>query len=407
MSLKNATQQRYKDKEDDWQLARDFFELSNLGRYLKQGKYEADGPYQSRVSRRFAHDHTSTLVGRLSDPLLLRADEVERDLGPIPDSYLDSAGPDEQSHNLQVHQIAEYLLTYGEAWVEVRPTGGGAELRVRTPLSVPRWKDQRVLTLGEAAKPGVPIDEPEEVDTTYTVHRPDGFRTFMFQKNDAGQEERVEIDSGDYSPGEEEAFFVDADGNPTPPLLRVEMPWDSVFGVAVARVHRSIYRMRNELHGKFGSILTNSRYYTQGLDDDGEQKLVHALKRGHNLLHLDEDSDISTLGVPTGGIEETQEELERLKDDLYDAANQALGGATSNASATEVVVKNQDRSASLATLASTIESVEESVLRLVAQSQNIIDYGGGATPPQDPQISSDWTSIEWSESRVDLTPDEE
>ncbi|MCS4139569.1 hypothetical protein GGQ13_003024 [Salinibacter ruber] len=403
MSLKTATNAHYDRMKEDWQLARDFFELSGLGRYLEQGKYEAEGPYRSRVGRRFAQDHTATLVGRLADPMLLRADEVERDLGPIPDDYLGSAGPGEESHDLQMHQLAEYLLVYGEAWVEVRPTGAGAELRIRTPLSVPRWTGNRVLTLGEASRPDVPITQPEEVDTTYTVHSPRGFTTYMFRENETtGEEERAQVDSGDYSPGEEEAFFVDAQGNPTAPLLRVEMPWDATFGVAVARVHRSIYRMRNQLHGRFGSILTNSRYYTKGLDADGEEKLVHALKRGRNLLHLDENSEIGALEVPTDGIEEAQDELRRLKDDLYRAANQTIDGATSNASATEAVVKNEDKSAALATLAATIESAEESALRLIAQTQNIVDYGGGSTPPQDPGVASNWTDINWSQASVDL-----
>jgi hypothetical protein len=61
----------------------------------------------------------------------------------------------------------------------------------------------------------------------------------------------------------------------------------------------------------------------------------------------------------------------------------------------------------LATLASTIESAEESALRLVSQAFNILDFGGGSTPPQDPGVSSDWTSIDWTQSSVDLTPSTE
>jgi hypothetical protein len=399
MSLKDATQKHYRENKDDWALARDFYSLSHLDRYLKQGKYEAEGPYQARLERRFAQDHTATLIGRLSDQLLLRADEVDRELGPVPSAYMDAAGPEGESHDLQMHQLAEYLLLYGEAWVEVRPSGGSAELRIRSPLSVPRWTDSQVLTLGEAPKPGVPITEPEETDTTYTIHRPDGWATYMFQKED-GKEKRVEIGSGLYSPDGFEAFFVDESGEPAPPIFRVQMPWDTVFGVAIARVHRAIYRMRNELHGRFGSILTNSRYYTKGLSDDGEQKVVHALKKGHNLLHIDEEAEISALEVPTDGIEESQEELKRLKDDLYDAARQTIDGATSNASATEAVVKNESKAAAVATLASTIQSAETAVLGLVAQCVDLVSYGG--PQPQDPGITSDWTSIEWENASVSL-----
>jgi hypothetical protein len=402
MSLKSATQNHYVENKEDWILARDFFALSNLESYLKQGKYEADGPFLSRVSRSFAQNHTSDLVGRLTDPLLIRSNEVERDLGPISDSYFENAGPNDETHDIQMHGLSEYLMLYGEAWVEVRPSQDVANLRIRSPLSVPRWKDQKVLTLGEAEKPNVPINQKQEVDTTYTVHTPTGYATYMFEEKENGEDERIEIDSGTYAPTEDEAFFVDTEGEPTPPLFRIEMPWDSVFGISVARVHRAIYRMRNELHGKFGSILTNSRYYTKGLDSDGERKVIHALKQGHNLLHLDEDSEIKALEVPTDGIEETQEELGRLKEDLYDAARQSINGASSNASATEMAVRNQDRTAAVSTLAATVESAEESILRLVSQAQNIVDFGG--PNPQDPQVSSDWTSIDWSESGVSLRP---
>jgi hypothetical protein len=128
------------------------------------------------------------------------------------------------------------------------------------------------------------------------------------------------------------------------------------------------------------------------------------LKRGKNLLHLHEDAAVDEFPVPVDGIEETQQELKDLKEELYETASQTLDGATSNASATEAVVKNESKAAAVATLASTIQSAETAALNLVAQCVDLVSYGG--PQPQDPGISSDWTSIEWEGASVSLSSGE-
>ncbi|MCS4087295.1 hypothetical protein GGQ10_002121 [Salinibacter ruber] len=406
MSLKEATNQHYDEHADDFRLARDFYSTDDTGRYLTQGKYEADGAYQARRRSAHAFPYSRQIIHRISDQILLRADEVERELGPIRGSYVEAAGPEEESHNLQMKTLSDYLLLFGEAWLQVRPTGSGAELRVLSPLTVPRWKDQQVLTLGQAAKPDVPLSEDEQVDTTYTVHTPRGFTTYMFRKNDSGDEERVQIESGTYAPaGTEDAFFVGAGGNPTPPLIRVQMPWETVLGVEIAQTHLQMYRLENQLDGRLHTALTSGQLVYNGLDEDGEQKVIHSHKKGKNLIFLPEDADVAPMEVPTEAVGMAEERLANKEETLYETAYNTLKANTSDSSATETVVKQQSTAAALATLASTVESAEESVLRLVAQAQNIVDFGGPT--PQDPGVSNDWTSIDWTQSSVDLTPSTE
>lgn len=399
MSLKDSQNQHYREHKSDFELARDFYEAEDVSRHLVQGKYESDGAFQARRRQSSVHPFTRQIIGRLTDQLLLSADEVERELGPIPSSYLDSAGPEGEAHNLQMHTLANYLMLFGEAWLQVRPTGSGAELRVLAPLTVPRWKDQRVLTLGVASKPGVPIDEPEEVDTTYTVHSPRGYRTYMYQKNDAGEEERVQIDSGDYSPTDEDAFFVDKEGNPTPPLKRIVMPWDATLGIQLAKTHLQMYRLESQIDGRLHTALTSGQLVYNGLDEDGEEKVIHSHKKGQNLLFLPDEADVSPMKVPTEAVEMGEERLSNKEDALYQTAYETLREEEGTMTATEAASRNASEAAAVATLATTIESAETSVLPLVAQSYNLIDLGGPM--PQDPAIESDWTSIDWTQSSAE------
>jgi len=406
MSLKNATNTHYDAHRDDWKLAKAFYETDGTERFLRQGKYEADGAFQARKRAAHAFPYSRQIIHRISDQLLLRADEVERDLGPIPSSYVDSAGPEEESHQLQMKQLGDFLLLFGEAWLQVRPTGSGAELRVLSPLTVPRWTGEKVLTLGQASKPNTPIEEDEEVDTTFTVHTPRGFTTYMFRENETGDEEKVQIDSGTYAPeGTEDAFFVDANGNPSPPLLRVQLPWETVLGVEIAETHLQMYRLENQIDGRLHTALTSGQLVYNGLDADGETEVIQSHKKGRNLIFLPEDADVQPLEVPTEAISMGEERLSTKEETLYETAYNTLKANTSSSSATETVVRQQSTAAALATLASTVESAEESALRLVSQAFNLIDFGG--PNPQDPGVSSDWTSIDWTQSSVDLTPSSE
>jgi len=404
MSLKEAKQQHYRNKEHDWRLAKNFYEAEDVSRHLAQGKYESDGAYKARRRQADVHPYTRQIIGRLTDKLLLRSEEVERDLGPIPSSYLDSAGPSGESHDLQMHTLGNYLLLYGEAWLQIRPTGTGAELRVLNPLVVPRWTGEKVLTIGQRSKPDVPIDEPEETDTSYTIHTPRGWTTYMLRDNNGRKEpERVQIDSGIYAPeGVEDAFFVDSEDRPTPPLIRIQMPWDAVLGITLAKTHLQMYRLESQIDGRLHTALTSGQLVYNGLDEDGEEKVIHSHKKGRNLLFLPEDASVEPMEVPTAAVEMGEKRLSSKEDALYQTAYETLREEEGTMTATEAASRNASEAAAVATLASTIESAETSTLPLVAQSFNLIDFGGPAA--QDPGVESDWKSIDWTQSSVDLTP---
>jgi len=393
MSLKNAQNQHYKKHRSDWTLARDFYEAEDVSRHLVQGKYESEGAFQARRRQADVHPYTRQIIGRLTDQLLLRSDEATRRLGPIPSSYLENAGPDGESHDLQMHTLANYLLLYGEAWLQVRPTGSGAELRVLSPLTVPRWTDQKVLTLGERSRPNVSIEEDEEVETTYTTHSPRGFTSYVFRKKDNGEEERVQVESGTYAPGEEDAFFVDRSGNPTPPLKRITLPWDATLGIQLGKTHLQMFRLESQIDGRLHTALTSGQLVYNGLDEDGEEKVIHSHKKGQNLIFLPDDADVQPMTVPTEAVEMGEERLSNKEDALYETAYETITREEGQMTATEASSRSQATAAAVSTIASTVESAETSVLPLVAQSYNILDLGGPA--PSDPGIESDWTSINW------------
>ena len=398
MSLKDAQNQHFKARARDWRLAKDFHQADDVTHYLNQGKYESEGAYQARRSMaKGAHPYTRQILSLLADQLLLRADEVQRDLGPIPSSYPDSAGPEGESHDIQMHKLGIYLLLFGESWLQVRPTAGDPELRIRTPLSVPRWKDEAVLTLGEQKKPNTPIDEPEETDTVYTIHRPEGWTSYMLEEKQGQQEpERVQVDSGVY--GDDGEFFVGEQGTPTPPIFRASMPWDATLGIQLAKTHLQMYRLESQIDGRLHTALTSGQLVYNGLDEDGEQKVIHSHKKGQNLIFLPEDADVAPMEVPTEAVEMGETRLSNKEDAMYKTAYETIGSEEGQMSATEASTRNQATAAAVATLASTIESAEQTALRLIAQAVDIMSYGG--PQPQDPGVSSDWTSIEWDSVSV-------
>jgi hypothetical protein len=401
MSLSNAQNVHYKQHSADWQLARAFYSADDVDRYLRRGKYEQEAAFESRKAQAHLFPYTRQIIHQLSDQLLLRVDEVERSLGPVPQSYMDAAGPDGESHNMQMKTLGDYLLLYGEAWLQVVPTGlGAATLRVLSPLTVPRWQDEKVLTLGQASKPGVAIDEPEETDTTYTIHSPRGYVTYMEEQR-GGETERIQIDSGVYAPDDFDAFFVTEDGRPTAPLIRVQMPWDAVLGVELSKTHLQMYRLENQLDGRLRTALTSGQLVYNGLNESGEEKVIISHKQGSNLFFLPDGADVKPMKVPTEAVAMAEKRLESKEDTLYETAYQTLREATSNASATEAVVRNQATAAAVATLASTIQSAETAALNLVAQSVDLVSYGG--PDPAAAGIESDWTSINWADASVNLS----
>lgn len=386
MSLKDAENAHYRDNKADFQTARRMY-TGNFSpkQLLPRGPFESELHYEARVRIADFHRHTAILIGRLSGSLMQREAGVERSVGQLTPSLMASIGPEGESYRQQLSVLIDSLLLYNECWIWVNPTQNGAELHVVSPLQVPRWKTDSVLMLGTTAKPGVPIDQPEETDTTYTIHRPTGYQTYMIQTNDAGKEKRVEVDSGSYG---DEAFFVDENGQPAPPIFRVRMPWASPFGLSVAESHQQLYKMRNELDMGSTSGLNSSIATVTGVSgDEQEQKVVKAMKNGDQLVFLPDEAEMEPFELATGNIEAAEARLQAKRKDMYRTAYANLEESAQSATAA-AVNRGESVGAALSQLASTVESAEETILRFVEQSVNIQDLGGPM--PQESDVSVDW-----------------
>lgn len=400
MSLSDAQNIHYRHHSSDWQLAQEFYKGEPNGR-LQRGHFESKASYKKRRRRAHLFPYTRQIISRLSDQILLRADEVERELGPIPQSFLTAAGTGGESHDLVLKRLADYLLLFGEAWLQVLPQG--PQLRVLSPLSVPRWTSQEVMVKGQRRQAGSIFDKEKSV-TTYTVHTATGWTTYVEDKEKPN--DRAVIDQGAYSADGTDTYFVDEAGNPTPPFVRVQMPWDAVLGVEIAKTHLEMYRLESELDSRLQTALTSTQRITKGLDSDSQTAYDKAQKKGASGIHLsDKDSSVEPVEVPTNAVEMAEKRLASKETTLYETAYQTLQQEASS-SATEAVVRDKAAAAATATLASTIQSAETNVLRLIAQTGDMIGFGGPRA--QDPGIGyqTSWTDIDWEGARVDLTGEE-
>ncbi len=386
MSLKDAKNTWYREMASSWKTARRMhtgdFSPKQL---LPRGPFESELHYEARLRIADFHRHTAILIGRISGSLMQREGDVERSVGQLTPQLLASIGPDGESYRQQLSVLIDSLLLYNECWIWVNPTAGGAELHVVSPLQVPRWKDDSVLMLGTAAKPNVPIDQPEETDTTYTIHRPDGYSTYMIETNDAGKEERVQIDSGSYG---DDAFFVDENGEPAPPIFRIQMPWASPFGLSVAESHQQLYKMRNELDMGSTSGLNSSIATVTGVSgDEQEQKVVKAMKNGDQLVFLPDEAEMEPFELATGNIEAAEARLQAKRKDMYRTAYANLEESAQSATQASVN-RGESVGAALSQLAGTVESAEETMLRFLEQATNIVDFGG--PQPQESDVVIEW-----------------
>lgn len=407
MSIKDAQNQHYRDTKSKWQTAKRMYTGDfSPKQLLPRGPFESELHYEARVRIADFHRHTALLIGRLSGSLMQREADVQRDSGQVTESLLSSLGREGESYKQQLSVLIDSLLLYNECWLWVNPTGadaeGGAQLHVVEPLQVPRWKNSRVLMLGTASKPNVPIDQPEETDTTYTVHRPDGYATYMIQTNQAGKEKRVEVDSGTYGDG---AFFVDENGEPSPPIFRIQMPWRNPFGLSVAESHQQLYKMRNELDMGSTSGLNSSIATVTGVNGDEQQEgIANSLKNGNQLVFLPDEAEMQSFELATGNVEAAEERLQAKREDLYRTAYSNLEESAQSATAA-AVNRGESTAAALSQLAGTVESAEETMLRFVEQSVNIQDLGGPM--PEESAISIEWPrDFQQIDLQGDNTPDE-
>jgi hypothetical protein len=182
---------------------------------------------------------------------------------------------------------------------------------------------------------------------------------------DAGKsaDERL-IEEGEYA--EDFAF------SQGPPAVRVSLPWRVRFGLAVAKAHRSLYR----LESKYDAALTNSLggllQIATGGEDTLSEAIKKALKQGAIAVPYDSDhGEHKPVNVGVEGLPHGKEQLTRKREELYRTAYQSLDQAATQMSATEARQRGRSGpAAALSVLAETVQSAEESILPVIAEAED-------------------------------------
>jgi hypothetical protein len=221
----------YESEKRSWLLIRRMLTGDGAKRELNQRYFESDELFQERKRDADFTPYTRHMLSRLIGMLFQREDEVTREY-PFPEEVLEGAGPEGEDFSVQLMTLAETLLAYDEAYALIDPDTG---LHVLSPLSVPVWDDTDVVVRSEQTT----IDLDDSIATSYEAYsryRPGSVE--VYRQFEVGDEttERV-IDRSDYWPGRD-ALFVDTEGRPSAPIVRVEMPGSASLGELLARKHR-------------------------------------------------------------------------------------------------------------------------------------------------------------------------
>jgi len=349
-----------------------------------------DGAAEALVQRYFEHDEhfrqrkkdadftftTWHLLTRLVGMLFQRADDIERDLGPIPDDAVERFGSDGEDYGVVMVEMALTLLTYNECWMVLRP---GIGWSVATPLSVPAWDGESVVVMGSRTDGDVMTGIEQQ--KTWTRYMPQGFKVYI-----RGEDTDVLIESGTWA--DAEPVFVDADGRPVPPVLRLAVPWSVPLGSLIARKHRSIFEMESRRDFAVAAAMNGIIQLGVGGDTDLSDAIEDKAKKGSMLWPYDKDlGEHKGLELPTAGAQLGTEILDRKREALVEVAFNALDTAARQ-SATEAQISHQGgAAAALSVLAETMADAEASILRLWAQA---LDFRLAGPDPRPIDVSVTW-----------------
>lgn len=345
--------------------------------YLQRGSYEPTTAFEKRKALADFRPYTRDLVSRLSGRLWTKAGDVTRDV-PFDEGWYDSAGSEGESYETVLMRLTELLLAYDEVWVVLDPRT--QRLEVVKPQYVPRWTSRAVIVKSEQSVT-TDVTQMEEVRDVYTIYRPDAFE--VVAPADSGEDV---VDAGTYDA--DGRFFTDADGEPTPPALRFTLPFSTRYGLTVAKAHLSLYRMESRYDAAIGDALRGLLQLGVGDDEDMATRIRDAIRDGAIALPYSRElGEHRALSVGTDGLPFAQEALERKRRELYRVASSAEDKAGRQAqTATEAVLHDLDGSAAMmAVLATTMQSAEEDILSLVAQSLD-----ARLTQVADKGVSAEW-----------------
>jgi hypothetical protein len=260
-------------------------------------------------------------------------------------------------------RLADVLVAYDEAIVVMDPAQG---LRVVEPQHVPRHTADAITVQGTRDDPSAGIAEDQESVKAWTVYYDDRYEVWVRDTTEDEQEERL-VESGRYYDEDPDWSF-----SAGPPAVRVELPWSVSFGEAVARAHRSLYRLESKYDSALQNSLQGLLQIATGGDDAVKEQIERALKRGAIAIPYDKDhGEHQPVNVGTEGLSPAKEQLERKTRELRKTAYASLEEASQRMTATEVDSRTRSGPvAALSQLAETVQSAEERVLQVVAEAED-------------------------------------
>jgi len=394
MAISDATHPTYRAHKSDWQTTRRMLTGSSVEEELCRRYFEHHQHYEKRQEMADFTPWSRHLLSRLAGMLFQRADDVNRDMGPIGDDWAETAGPSGEDYSVLLLQLAFRLLSYNTAVVVLNPSSG---LHIHTPLAMRHWGTGATAFVDgeDGGEPfatiqssRVMVGSPKEDGTrepTYVVYTPRGYQEWVRAEDREGDKL---IDEGTWADGD--PFFV-LDGQPVPPVLRIEMPWEAKLGHLIARKHRSIYRMTSRRDFSLSAAMNGLIQLGVGEDVEFEDIIQDKAKDGEDFLPYNSDlGEHKGLQLPTDGAKLGTEVLDAKKADLARIAyNEMEEGARTATSATEAMIKERGAAAAaLSVVAETMSDAEQRILSLVAQAQDFRQFAG--PNPSPPSVSAAW-----------------
>ena len=361
MGICTARQAHYRDHLTEWELIEDFLTGEDVEQHLVRGFYESTQAFEKRVQLSDWRPYTRDLLSRITSRLATKLPEVQRQV-PVPDEWYESVGPKKESYDLFLVQLSEILLAFSEAWVILDPRT--AKLHVVNPTFVTRWGRDFVVVKTEEAISSSPR-ESELLQDVYTLYTPTRFEVLCESKQ--GEDELLR--EGFYD--REQRAFVDKTGQPTPPAVRIQLPFIADLGYQIARAHRALYRTESRYDAALSDSLRGLLQLAVGSDEDMAKRVTEAIKKGSLAIpYAKEYGEHKTLSVGTEGLEHGRETLEHKRQELYRVASSSedLAATRAQTATGSTITEQQGGGALVSQIAATMESAETDILRLVAQS---------------------------------------
>jgi len=391
MSIHTATHPDYDRHQSDWQIVRKMLTGDGAASELIKRFFEHEDHHDQRRKDADFTPRTRFLLSRLAGMLHQRYEDVQRDVGSATavEERLPSAGPAGEDYAVLMLQLTTTLLAYNTAVVVLHPSRG---LYIRPPLAMPHWTGREAVIKSTRTQAESVMEDGTEQET-WVRYKPEGYEVYVEPDDDSGSEEAVLVDQGAWvsDAGEEAPFFVDDEGRPTAPVLRVEMPWEARVGLLVAKKHRAIFRMGSRRDMAASAAMNTIIQLGVGDSQDLSDQITQQLRKGFKTVPYDSDyGPHKGLEMPTAGVKVGASVLEEKTKDLNRVAyNELERGARTSGSATEAQIRHQGgAAAALSVVAQTMSDAEARILRLMAQAADFPRYAGPR--PQDPGVSVQW-----------------